>query len=59
MSGKKLKLELSQRDFEELHVALSKVRRNSATVKVSVAAVAALLLDHGRLINLHEGRIEE
>lgn len=55
---KKLKLELSERDFEELHAALSKVRRNSATVKVSVPALTALLMDHGRLINLHEGKIE-
>ena len=55
---KRLTLTLSQSDFEALHLALDRARKGTTSVKVSRAALSALLADHSKLIRLHEGRLD-
>lgn len=45
----RIDLKCSQEQFEKLHEDLDKTRKTSETVKVSRAALAALLIDHGQL----------
>jgi hypothetical protein len=54
-----MKLTLSQADFEAIHADLNKARKGTEKVKVSRDALAALLIDHGNLIALHRGKIED
>jgi hypothetical protein len=46
---KKPDLKLSQEAFEELHRRLDKVRQGTSEVKVPVAALRDLLMDHSEL----------
>lgn len=43
-------LNCSQDQFEALHEATDKARKSSESVKVPRAALAALLMDHSKLI---------
>lgn len=47
-------LKCSQDQFEGIHAGLSKVRSTSTTVKIDRAALAALLMDHAKLLRLAE-----
>lgn len=49
-------LTCSQDDFESIHAAVDKSRKTSQTVTVPRAAMAALLMDHSKLINNLEQR---
>ena len=55
---RKVKLTLSQSDFEELHRVLDRARKGSTCVKVARAALSALLLDHSKLVRMFEGRLD-
>jgi hypothetical protein len=46
----KLKLTCTQRQFDDLHQAIDKVKRTSTTVKVDKQALINLLIDHGKLV---------
>lgn len=53
----KLKLETSTDQMDDLHRAADKARKGGK-VKVERDALMALLIDHGRLLKVHEGRVE-
>lgn len=55
---KKTKLDCTDAQFHAIHEALDKTRSTSETVKVSRAALAALLVDHSKLIDIHKGAID-
>ena len=46
----KLKLTCSQKQFDDLNVAIDKVKRTSTTVKVDKQALVNLLIDHCKLV---------
>jgi hypothetical protein len=48
--SKPLQLACSKSQWDDLHADLDRVRSTSATVKVSKAALAALLKDHSHAI---------
>jgi hypothetical protein len=54
--GKAIHTELkcTQAAFEGIHADLDRVRSTSTTVKVDKAALAALLMDHAKLISIAE-----
>ena len=47
-------LKCSDAQFHDIHQSLDKVRATSTTVKVDRAALAALLMDHSKLITIAE-----
>ncbi len=47
-------LTCSQEQFESVHEAVDKARQSSESVKVPRAALAALLMDHSKLIERQE-----
>lgn len=55
----KLKLALGQSGFEELHQAVDRARKGTTAVKVSRAALSALLRDHSKLLRMFEGKIDD
>lgn len=59
LSMPKVRLELTQEQFEALHGASDKTRRTSKTVKADKLALDALLRDHSRLLHLQRGDYED
>ena len=55
----KLKLAATQADFEGLHQAADRARKGTTVVKVSRAALSALLRDHSKLLRMFEGKIDD
>lgn len=51
-----LKLELPRADYDALHVAVHKVRKGTKKVSVDRDALAALLIDHGRILTAINGK---
>ncbi|MGH2619840.1 MAG: hypothetical protein ACRDHG_04635 [Anaerolineales bacterium] len=54
---RKVALTLTAEAFSALHQVLDSAKR-AKVVRVDRQALADLLMDHGRLLRLHEGRIE-
>lgn len=55
---KKRTLECTHDQLHAIYTALDKVRKGSTTVKVDRAALAALLRDQVKLINLHKHELD-
>lgn len=54
----KLTLRCSHDDLHALADAVDKARKGSESIRVSKAALAALLLDHGKLVGLHRHELD-
>jgi len=56
---RRVTLDTSTDQLDALHQALHHARRSSTVVKVDRTALSNLLLDHSRLVALHQGRVLE
>jgi hypothetical protein len=57
-NGMKVRLNCTHEQYHSLSLASGNARDGSKVVKVDIAALAALIADHGKLIAFHNNEIE-
>ncbi len=55
----RLQLATNTDELDDLHRALDGSRESSEFVKVSRKALSNILVDHGRLVGLHQNKVQE